>query len=106
PAAAPGARPARHGRDRREGVARGRGACRGGTTPRARAPPRTPPRHPPPPTRPAEEAVEVHGDQQLGADPTGSGELAALQGPAAQLGQGVGGALAAPAAMTCLAPPV
>ena len=49
------------------------------------------------PHRAAEEAVQVHGDRQLGADPTGLGEPAALQAAAGQLGQGIGAALAAAA---------
>ena len=42
----------------------------------------------------AEEAVQVDGDQQLGADPTALGEPAALQVAAGQLGQGIGASLA------------
>jgi hypothetical protein len=49
------------------------------------------------PMRVAEQAVQVQGDGQLGADPTGRWQPAALQGPPSQLGQGVGGALAAAA---------
>jgi hypothetical protein len=48
-------------------------------------------------SRAAEEAVQVHGHRQLGPDPTGLGELAALQGSAGQLGQGIRMALAAAA---------
>ncbi|HEX2156904.1 MAG TPA: hypothetical protein VHS79_07985, partial [Actinomycetes bacterium] len=44
-----------------------------------------------------EQAVQVHGDRQLGPDPTGLGQPSAFQGPASQFGQGVGGALAAAA---------
>jgi len=47
----------------------------------------------------AEEAVQVHGDSQLGPDPTGLGEPAPFQGVAGQLGQGVSVALAAAAAV-------
>ena len=48
------------------------------------------------PTQPigAEEAVQVHGDQQLGPDPTALGQPAGLEGAAGQLGQGIGAALA------------
>jgi hypothetical protein len=42
----------------------------------------------------AQEAVQVHGDQQLRADPTTLGELAGFQVAAGQLGQGVGATLA------------
>jgi len=49
------------------------------------------------PARLSAEAVEVDDHAELGPDPTGDGELAALQGPAGQLGQGVGGALTATA---------
>jgi hypothetical protein len=40
----------------------------------------------------AEQAVQVHGDRQLGPDPTGLGQPPAFQGPAgmAPLGLGVG----------------
>jgi hypothetical protein len=44
----------------------------------------------------AEEAVQVHGDQQLGAHPTRLGEPAALELAAGQLGEGIGAALATP----------
>jgi hypothetical protein len=42
----------------------------------------------------AEEAVQIHGDQQLGPDPTRLGQPPALKGAATQFGQGVGGPLA------------
>jgi len=43
------------------------------------------------------QAVQVHQHRQLGPDPTSLGEAAALQLTAGQLGQGIGGALAAAA---------
>ena len=45
----------------------------------------------------AEQAVQVHDHAQLGPDPTRHRQPAAFQGPAGQLTQGVGGALAAAA---------
>jgi hypothetical protein len=45
-------------------------------------------------SRAAEEAVQVHGDGQLRADPTGLGESACFQAAAGQLGQGISAALA------------
>ena len=47
----------------------------------------------------AEQAVQIDGDQTLGADPAGLGQLAALQGPAGQLDQGISAALIAAAAV-------
>jgi hypothetical protein len=47
--------------------------------------------------RAAEQAVQVHRDGQLGADAAGLGQLAALQGPPGELGQGIGAALVAAA---------
>ena len=44
------------------------------------------------PTGVAEQAVQVHGHRQLGPDPADLWQPAALQGPAGQLGEGVGGA--------------
>jgi hypothetical protein len=43
------------------------------------------------------EAVQVHRDRQLGPDPTTLGQVAALQGAAGQLAQGISPALAAAA---------
>ena len=53
-----------------------------------------PPASPPRPAGVAEEAVQVDGDQQLGPDPTGVGELAGFQVAAGQFGEGVGPTLA------------
>jgi hypothetical protein len=44
--------------------------------------------------RVAEQTVQVHHHRQLGPRPTGLGQLTGFQGPAGQLGQGVGGPLA------------
>ena len=52
-----------------------------------------PPRLPTEAAGAALETFQADGDQQLRADPTRLGQLATLQGPAAQLGQGVGVAL-------------
>jgi hypothetical protein len=47
----------------------------------------------------AQQAVQVDGDQQLGADPTGLGQPPTLQRPPGQLREGVGGPLATGAAV-------
>ena len=45
--------------------------------------------------RPPQQAVQIDGDQQLRADPTGRGQPTTFQSPAGQLGQGIGIPLAA-----------